>query len=120
MKLLVINLDGIREVLEINQGGGYFDRDRVLWDERVDGDMPDIEISGAVRVDDDLLFNGEVAQANSNLKVTLAASENNARIITDLEKIDAKSIRALREGDQVRISNYEAEAAALRAQLVKD
>lgn len=43
----------------------------------------------------------------------------NANIIAQLDRIDAKSIRALREGDQVRIDALEAEAAALRLQLIK-
>jgi len=44
----------------------------------------------------------------------------NAPILEQLERIDAKSIRALRENDQARITSLEAEAAALRLQLVKD
>ncbi len=41
----------------------------------------------------------------------------NGAILTQLAAIDAKSIRALREGDTARIAALEAEAAALRAQL---
>jgi len=44
----------------------------------------------------------------------------NAPILAQLATIDGKSIRALREGDQERISALESEAAALRLQLVKD
>jgi len=43
--------------------------------------------------------------------------EQNADIIRQLEAIDRRSIRALREGGQVRIDALEAEAAALRTQL---
>lgn len=42
---------------------------------------------------------------------------HNAPILQALQDIDARSIRALREGDQVRINALEAEAAALRSQL---
>lgn len=48
------------------------------------------------------------------------ASEVNPEILMRLEIIDRKSIRALREGDQARIASLEAEAAALRMQLIKE
>lgn len=41
-------------------------------------------------------------------------------IYSALEEIDKKSIRALREGNQERISALEQEAEALRQQLRKD
>jgi len=44
--------------------------------------------------------------------------EINAVIYDQLLKIDLKSIRPLREGDQVRIDDLKAQAATLRAQLV--
>jgi hypothetical protein len=42
---------------------------------------------------------------------------NNNAIKIQLAAIDARSIRALREGDQTRIAALEAEAATLRSQL---
>mgnify|MGYP003658275126 FL=1 len=44
--------------------------------------------------------------------------EINATIYDQLLKIDQKSIRGLREGDNVRILSLESQAATLRAQLV--
>lgn len=49
----------------------------------------------------------------------LTPSQINAPILSQLDFLDAKSIRALREGDAVRIASIESEAAALRLQLVK-
>jgi len=43
----------------------------------------------------------------------------NAPILAQLEVIDAKSIRPLREGDIARVAALEAQAAALRLQLMK-
>ena len=43
----------------------------------------------------------------------------NAPILLQLQEIDQKSIRAIREGDTTRIAAWEAQAAALRAQLQK-
>lgn len=46
-------------------------------------------------------------------------NQHNAPILAQLEVLDAKSIRPLREGDTVRVAAIEAQAAALRAQLMK-
>lgn len=43
----------------------------------------------------------------------------NAPILAELKAIDARTIRPLREGDLVRVAALEAEAEALRSQLVK-
>ena len=43
--------------------------------------------------------------------------EQNDDIMAQLDAIDRKSIRPLREGDQIRIDALEAEAATLRSQL---
>lgn len=42
----------------------------------------------------------------------------NAPLIKELEKIDAKSIRALRTNDTAKLANLEAEAIAIRTQLL--
>lgn len=48
-----------------------------------------------------------------------AVRTTNEEIQARLNAIDAKSIRALREGDAARVADLEAQAAALRSQLVK-
>lgn len=45
--------------------------------------------------------------------------QHNAPILAALAAIDAKTIRPLREGDTTRVAALEAQAAALRAQLMK-
>lgn len=120
MKMLVISPVRGRELVEVDESSSYFDPELVLWDERIDGEFPNIDIAGAVRIDDDLLYNEEVALADGKIKSAIIAAENNSRIMQELEKIDAKSIRALREGNQERIAALESEAATLRLQLVKE
>jgi hypothetical protein len=55
-KLLVNTPKGTQEIVEIGEGGGYFDQSRVLWDERIDGDLPEITLGGMVRSDSSLVF----------------------------------------------------------------
>ena len=38
-------------------------------------------------------------------------------VLAELDVIDRKSIRAIREGDSVRVAQWETQAAALRAEL---
>lgn len=48
-KLLVNTPTGAQEVIEVGQGGGYFDAARVLWDERTDGPLPAVTMGGMKR-----------------------------------------------------------------------
>lgn len=53
------------------------------------------------------------------IKRTPSKEEINNQILEELRDIDQKSIRAIREGDNIRIADYNIRAAALRLQLVK-
>lgn len=55
-KLLVNTPVGKQEVIQVCEGGGYFDPSRVLWDEREDGPLPQITLGGMVRDSGKLVF----------------------------------------------------------------
>lgn len=55
-KLLVNAPSGAQEIIEVGDGGGYFDAARVLWDERDDGPLPAITLGGMVRKGAGLVF----------------------------------------------------------------
>jgi hypothetical protein len=60
-KLLVNAPTGAQAIELVTATGGYFDADRVLWDERVDGPLPDdIAIGGMTRVAGRLVFDQAV------------------------------------------------------------
>lgn len=50
---------------------------------------------------------------------SLTDEQFNAPIIAQLDELDAKTIRPLREGETARVAELAAQAAALRAQLRK-
>lgn len=56
MKMLVNTPLGTQAVIEIGNGGGYFDASRVLWDERTEGPLPAITLGGMVRSGSALVF----------------------------------------------------------------
>lgn len=55
-KLLVNAPTGAQEIIEVGEGGGYFDAARVLWDEREDGPLQAITLGGMVRNGAGLVF----------------------------------------------------------------
>jgi hypothetical protein len=55
-KLLVNSPTGAQELLDIGEGGSYFDPSRVLWDEREDGELPEITLGGMTRNGAELAF----------------------------------------------------------------
>ena len=49
---------------------------------------------------------------------TEIVGDNNTPIYIELDRLDLKSIRAMREGDTVRMNSIEAEATELRKRLM--
>lgn len=54
-KLLVNTPSGKQEIIEVSASGGYFDNSRVLWDERVDGELPLVTLGKMQRVNNQLV-----------------------------------------------------------------
>lgn len=77
MMLLVDAPSGRQELIEVGEGGGYFDPDRVLWDERIDGVLPEITLGGMVRADGELVF--DQARMDAHLAITQADAAAQAR-----------------------------------------
>lgn len=64
MSLLVNTPDGIQDIIEVGEGGGYFDLSLVLWDERLDGPLPEgIIVGGMIREENSLVYSEEHMQA---------------------------------------------------------
>lgn len=75
-KLLVNAPTGAQEVIEVSEGGGYFDNSRVLWDERTDGPLPEITLGGMVREGNALVF----SQALLNEALVVKAQADRAAV----------------------------------------
>jgi hypothetical protein len=54
-----------QQVIEVQESGGYFDQDRILWDERKDGPLPDITVGGMKRDGGSLVFDQSELQVNT-------------------------------------------------------
>ena len=69
-KLLVNSPQGIQQIIEVGEGGGYFDSARVLWDERADGALPAITLGGMKRVSGALVFDANLLAADKAIRVS--------------------------------------------------
>lgn len=88
MKILVNAPSGIQEVIEIEDGGGYFDPALVLWDERGDGPLPAITLGAMVRNGSALEFDQARMDADTGLKVARQAAEVRAERTEKLRASD--------------------------------
>jgi hypothetical protein len=120
IKLLVKNTDGIQELLEVYEGGEYFDESAIIWNTEKDGELPPITIGGMRREGDSLIFDQNVMDLDLANRAKLQVVAKNAEIIKQLAIIDVKSIRPLRDGDTEIVNSLREQAAALRQQLIKD
>ena len=60
IRLLVNAPSGEQQIVLVGEGGWYFDPTRVIWDERIDGTLPDdVQVGGMVRLDGELVFSQE-------------------------------------------------------------
>lgn len=71
---------------EITLGVSYFDESRVLWNEMVDGPLPDITLGGMVRSGDSLVFDQAVKDIHdATLTPIIAEQEREQSKLTGIE-----------------------------------
>lgn len=73
MKTLLVNTpEGGQALIELQDGGSYYYADAVLWDTSIDGDMPEIQLGGMVRIDGALEVDAVLLAAATNYANTKA------------------------------------------------
>jgi len=86
MKILVNAPTGVQEVIDLGPGGAYFDLDRVLWDERTDGPMPDITLGGMVREGGILVYSQSRMDETSAALKPVERKPDRVELLVDLLK----------------------------------
>jgi hypothetical protein len=95
MKLLVNTPSGLQQVIQIGEGGGYFDQSRVLWDERTDGQIPAITVGGMKRNGNSLEFDQQLLDAhNASLALQIPPAPTKEELLAQLNALSAQ-IQAL-------------------------
>ncbi len=122
-KMLVNAPSGLQELIEIGPGGGYFDPARIVWDERIDGILPEITLGGMIRIGNSLVLDNDLLAVHQvKLTETITKKESDAAK-AKLNEIDLKSIRGIREYVAKQpdapeyLKNYEAEFIAERLKI---
>lgn len=92
MKLLVNTPIGLQELIEVGEGGGYFDASRVLWDERTDGNLPSITVGGMVRQGSQLVFDSQLfAEYEAKLAaIVTPTAPTKEQLLAELQVLTAK------------------------------
>lgn len=83
-RLLVIKPDGSRDVILIGDTGSYYDQAKVVWDERVDGSMPDDVCPSMIKVDGRLVLDDILVAANTDRQLT----DNKAVALVEIDQIN--------------------------------
>ena len=88
-KLLV---DDILEqrVIKVGISGSYFDESKVLWDERVDGNLPKLDflkLGGYERSGDELVFNQSKQDLDKERKRSAKNKRDNIKFQNQISKI---------------------------------
>lgn len=77
MKLLVNAPSGAQELIEVGDGGQYFDPARVVWDERADGPLSAITLGGMVRAGNSLVLDSALLASHQAAELgSLKAAKN--------------------------------------------
>lgn len=122
MKLLVNNPAGDQEIIEIGDGGAYFDPDRVLWDERQDGliDPYPLTLGGMVRVNDDeggssLAFDQELFDARPAPEAPTVCTMAQARKALLTAGITATQVEAALADNPMALIDWEFQTEVRRS-----
>ena len=113
MRLLVNTPQGFQEIIEVGKGGGYFDAARVLWDERIDGVMPEITLGAMVRSASGLVFDAATLAATTAAELADDSSKvpqvvSRAQFILALLQLDLldEVEAAIAQADRATQINY--------------
>lgn len=65
-KLLVQTDDSTQEIINVEETGSYYDETKILWDERIDGELPSVTLGAMKRIGNNLIVdNVELESINT-------------------------------------------------------
>ena len=96
-KLLVNVADNKQDIFEIEEGGGYYDKSKVIWDEREDGPLSladETNLGGLIRTAEGLL------EVDAN-KLQVAKDAKAAKEVAEVAIVKTKADRFKRLEDGI-------------------
>jgi len=128
-KLLVNTPNGDQQVINIKESGSYFDQSAVLWDSRIDGDLPEnIELGKMLRKGKILIASAEYSKEYQAFldKHAKDLEKEEKRKLSDEQVLSDDDVSALRSMDSKGIDDWFSanvtsldESAVLLKKLIK-
>jgi hypothetical protein len=107
-RLLINGPSGEQQIIQVGQGGNYFDQNRVIWDERIDGKIPNVTLGKMVRngkkLDTLADYLPDHAAYVANQTQRVQAETKKAEIAETVEK--DKDLEALRQMTDAEIDGW--------------
>jgi hypothetical protein len=107
-KLLVNTPQETQEIIEVGEGGGYFDTSLVLWDERQDGALPAITVGGMKRVGDTLVLDSNLLAVATAKELLFLKTTFIASVKTEAGSLTQKVLQGL--GSEYELAEKESTA----------
>lgn len=108
INLLVIKPDGSREITSIDRSGSYYDPAKVVWDERVDGKMPDNACSSMVKINGKLVI--DQALLDANVSKQLANNKGSSLVEIDISNDSIVTLAIGRRDTEYLMAEKQAQA----------
>lgn len=78
-QLLVTTPQGLQELIQISESGGYYDEEKIIYDSRIHGGDVELEkVGGYIIENEQLVYSQEAFDANKELKDSIALTLSNA------------------------------------------
>jgi len=114
IKLLVINPEGTREIISIDDSGSYYDQSKVIWDERINGAMPDnacpsmVVVDGALVIDDSILAATMAKQLDDRKSQSIVSVDSDSDEVVNLVigRRDTEYLMAEKQAQDFIASGY--------------
>jgi hypothetical protein len=93
MKQLLVNTPkGFQDIVHVDATGGYFDTNRVVWNEWLDGELPSsVVVGGMKRVGNSLEFDQQLLDAhNAALATQVVPAPTKEQLLAELQTLTAK------------------------------
>lgn len=113
-KLLVQTDDANQEIICVEETGSYYDETKILWDEREDGELPDVKLGAMKRIGDSLIvdnvelesINTKQLQDKKSQSLKLIDESSDELITAAIGRRDTEYLQAEKQAQEFIAAGY--------------
>lgn len=113
-KLLVQTDDANQEIICVEETGSYYDSTKILWDEREDGELPDVKLGAMKRIGDSLIvdnvelesINTKQLQDKKSQSLKLIDESSDELITAAIGRRDTEYLQAEKQAQEFIAAGY--------------